>query len=272
MVWILRSAPLLLPRPRSACTWAALISQNWMQLICLIAIVSWTLLQRLHKTEPNLQTLLQRLPARCSAATSFFAQRSMVCLYNALFNDISITDARWFALVATHALWCGASGLWNNMWANPPPLFEQHPFESIGHFYSILWKNVSKSPTYLFKWHALSLETKALPFWPLWLFPFPWPSWPQLPSFAASSVSFVPSSISVPAKDWRMHTQENKAELKNMAWLHQSLVLELFSCHWQLCPELLGGLCHWGLIDLDCNCILASRLMWLCSDSLTRTW
>ena len=126
MVWILRSAPLLLPRPRSACTWAALISENWVQLICLIAIVSWTLLQRLHKTEPNLQTLLQRLPARCSAATSFFAQRSMVCLYNALFNDISITDARWFALVATHALWCGASGLWNNMWANPPPLFEQH--------------------------------------------------------------------------------------------------------------------------------------------------
>ena len=261
MVWILRSAPLLLPRPRSACTWAALISENWMQLICLIAIVSWTLLQRLHKTEPNLQTLLHLF-----VPSGVWCVCTMRC--SMIFQSLTLGDLRLWPLMPF-----GAAPLASGITCEQiHHLCLNSTFESIGHFYSILWKNVSKSPTYLFKWHALSLETKALPFWPLWLFPFPWPSRPQLPSFAASSVSFVPSSISVPAKDWRMHTQENKAELKNMAWLHQSLVLELFSCHWQLCPELLGGLCHWGLIDLDCNCILASRLMWLCSDSLTRTW
>ena len=96
------------------------------------------------------------------------------------------------------------------------------------HFYSVYPQDAVLQHlffTYLFNWHALSLETKALPFWPLGFYPFS--SQPQLPSFppsfSVSSISLDYSSISVPAKDRHMHTQENKAELKNMAWLHQSL-------------------------------------------------
>ena len=157
------------------CNLSVVVGKHWNTtvrvagtLTCLIAIVSWTLLQRLHKTVlpqslicrhfysvyPH-DAVLQHLfcPAEfCVCAMCCETWRSqpplividlcccccwascaIVC-YCVPLVIFSITGAgcAGFALLAlaTHILWSRTLDLWKNMWANPPPLFEQHPFES----------------------------------------------------------------------------------------------------------------------------------------------
>ena len=96
------------------CTWAALISENWMQPTCLIAIVSWTLLQHLHKTVLPESLIVDTFTAsthKMQCCNIFFAQRSTVgvCVrfykYSAKFLKATLTVATtWLSLPAQVAI------------------------------------------------------------------------------------------------------------------------------------------------------------------------